>query len=126
MLAEVSTKQGLLADAKTQLNAVANRRRARGDHKGAAEIAVRVGSLDPSDFDARRAAARIVEEMGDREGATARYRAIHDDLIEKGRVEEALDALREVVRLNPSDTAGRAALARTAVQAGSSTPRRSF
>jgi len=117
-LAEVSTKQGLFADAKTQLHAVADRRRTRGDKKGAAEIAIRIGSLDPSDFEARRAAARIVEEMGDRDGATARYRAIHDDLMEKGRVPEALDALREVVRLNPQDHAGRAALARTAVQAG--------
>jgi tetratricopeptide (TPR) repeat protein len=118
VLAEVSTKQGLLADAKTQLHAVADRRRARGDHKGAAEIAIRVGTLDPSDFDARHAAARIVEEMGDTEGAAARYRAIHDDLLEKGRTAEALEALRHVVRLNPQDHAGRAALVRTAVQAG--------
>ena len=56
--------------------------------------------------------------MGDRDGAAVRYRAIHDDLLEKGRVEEALDALRQVVRLKPQDHAGRAALARTAVQAG--------
>ncbi len=37
-LADISAKQGLLADAKSYLNAVAARRKARGDSRGAAEI----------------------------------------------------------------------------------------
>ena len=51
-LAELSQKQGLLADAKAQLNAIEARRRGRGDRAGAAEIVVRRGALDPADFDA--------------------------------------------------------------------------
>ena len=66
-LAEISRRQGLLADAKAHLNAVAARRRERGDKAGAAEIVVRLGSLDPADFDARALAARTLDEMGDDE-----------------------------------------------------------
>ena len=54
-LAELSQKQGLLADAKAQLTAVEARRRSRGDRAGAAEILVRRAALDPADFDARAA-----------------------------------------------------------------------
>ncbi len=55
--AEIAAGQGLLADARTYLNAAAERRRGRGDKRGAAEVAIRLGSLDPADFDARVAAA---------------------------------------------------------------------
>jgi tetratricopeptide (TPR) repeat protein len=117
-LADLSQKQGLLADAKAYLNGVATRRRARGDKAGAAEIVVRLGSLDPGDLDARLAAARMLVEMGDEEGAAARFRGLHADLLEKGREGEALDALREAVRLSPHDHEGRVALAKAAVAAG--------
>jgi tetratricopeptide (TPR) repeat protein len=117
-LAELSTKQGLLVDAKSYLNAVATRRRGRGDHAGASEIIVRLGSLDPSDIEARLAAARTVEEMGDTEGAAARYRELHATLLEKGKPADALEALRSAVRLNPQDMEGRAELAKAAVASG--------
>jgi len=52
-LAEISAKQGLLADAKAYFVTIAARRRARGDRAGADEITVRLGRLDPADFDAR-------------------------------------------------------------------------
>jgi tetratricopeptide (TPR) repeat protein len=117
-LAEVSVRQGLLADAKAHLNAVAARRRARGDRAGAAEVIVRLGSIDPADIEARLAAARTLAETGDTDGAAARFRGLHADLQERGRGAEARDALREAVRLNPSDNTGRAALAIDAVAAG--------
>ncbi|HEY3884909.1 MAG TPA: tetratricopeptide repeat protein [Vicinamibacterales bacterium] len=117
-LADVSVKQGLLADAKSYLVVVAERRRARGDRKGAAEIVVQLGSVDPSDIDARVAAARALCDEGDAIGAAIRYRTLHADLLEKGRAEEALAALHEAVRLNPDDVDGRAELARHAVAAG--------
>ena len=117
-LAEISAKQGLLLDAKGYFNAVVTKRRARGDRAGTAEIVIRLGSLDPSDIDARMAAAATVAEMGDGETAAQRYREIHDDLSEKGRSSEALAALREAVRLNPFDKEGRGILARAAVAAG--------
>jgi tetratricopeptide (TPR) repeat protein len=85
-LAEISAKQGLLADAKSYLNAIAARRRAKGDRRGTAEIVVRLGSIDPADFDARLLAARTAEEMGEEEDASARFKARHDDLRDKGRI----------------------------------------
>ena len=116
-LAEISAKQGLLADAKGYFLAIAAKRRARGDRAGADEITVRLGSLDPTDFDARALAARTLEQSGDAGGAAALYRAMHADLIEKKRPDEAASALREAVRLNPNDLEGRAELVRAAVAA---------
>ncbi len=116
-LAELSARQGLLADAKSYLNAVARRRRSRGDRSGAAEIVLRLGSIDPADIDARLAAARTADEMGDPAGAATRYRALHADLMEKGRTTDALIALGQAVRLNPQDRDGRVQLARVAVAA---------
>jgi tetratricopeptide (TPR) repeat protein len=117
-LAEISATQGLLADAKAHFVAVAAKRRARGDRSGIDEITIRLGSLDPSDFDARALAARTQEQNGEPIAAAMGYRSMHADLVEKGRAAEALAALREAVRLNPDDAEGRAELARTAVASG--------
>ena len=117
-LGEISSKQGLLLDAKGYFNAVAAKRRARGDRAGTAEIVIRLGTLDPSDIEARMAAASMVAEMGDETSAALRFREIHDDLHEKGRTDEALAALREAVRFNPYDKDGRGILARASVAAG--------
>ena len=117
-LGEISSKQGLLAEAKTYFGAVAQRRRARGDRVGADEMIVRLGSLDPGDVDARTAAAKVLEQHGDVILASFRYRELHNDLLGKGRKDEAFAALREAVRLNPDDKEGRVELAREAVAAG--------
>ncbi len=117
-LGEISSKQGLLAEAKTYFGAIAERRRARGDRAGADAMVVRLGSLDPSDIDSRIAAARVLEQQGDAVLASLRYRELHTDLVEKGRKDDALAALREAVRLNPDDKDGRVALAREAVAVG--------
>lgn len=117
-LGEISAKQGLLADAKAHFLGVASRRRARGDKAGADEIVVRLGSLDPSDYDARTLAAQTLERSGDTVAAAMQYRSIHGDLLEKGRTAEAMGALREAVRLNPEDTDGRVALGKAAIAEG--------
>ncbi|HEX2342431.1 MAG TPA: tetratricopeptide repeat protein [Vicinamibacterales bacterium] len=111
-LAEVSARLGLLADAKSQLGTVIKQRQTRGDMKGANELVVRLGALDPGDFDARLTAARVMAEMGKGVDAAARFRQIADELRERGREEEATNALREAVRLNPEDVEGRSLLAR--------------
>ncbi|HET7221034.1 MAG TPA: tetratricopeptide repeat protein [Vicinamibacterales bacterium] len=125
-LAEISAAQGLLADAKSYLNAVAAKRKARGDRRGAAEITITLGSIDPVDFEARFAAARTLEEMGEEDEAAARFRALHDDLVEKGRTSEALDALRELVTINPLDAYARSTLAKAALAAGDVAGARAF
>jgi tetratricopeptide (TPR) repeat protein len=117
-LGEISAKQGLLADAKGHFMSVATKRRARGDKPGADEMIVRLGALDPSDFDARVLAATTLAQNGDEIAAAMQYRSMHQDLREKGRLIEANAALREAVRYNPDDVEGRAELARTAVSEG--------
>jgi tetratricopeptide (TPR) repeat protein len=117
-LADISTRLGLLKDAKNYYLAVGARRRARGDIRGADEIVVILGGVDPADFEARRAAARMLLSSGDEKGAAARFKELYTDLFDKGREAEALDALREAVRLSPQDIDGRALLARAALSAG--------
>jgi tetratricopeptide (TPR) repeat protein len=116
-LGEISATQGLLADAKAHFLVVASKRRARGDRAGADEILVRLGSLDPGDFEARALAARTLVLNGDAIAAAALYRAMHADLLDKGRADEAAAALREAVTLNPADVEGRVELARAAIAA---------
>jgi tetratricopeptide (TPR) repeat protein len=125
-LADISARQGLLADAKSHLNTIAARRRSRGDRRGIAEIVVRLGTIDPTDFEARVLAARTLEEMGEPESAADRFKALHDDLREKGLVEEALDALKEFVRLNPLERDARATLAKAALENGDLNGAREF
>ena len=117
-LGEISAKQGLLADAKGYFLGVAARRKQRGDRGGADDIVVRLGSLDPSDFDARALAAQTLERNGDPAAAAALYRSMHADLIEKKRPAEAANALREAVRLNPEDLEGRSEITRAAIARG--------
>ena len=117
-LGEISARLGLLADAKTYLTTVATLRRQRGDRAGADQLIVRLGALDPSDFDARERAAAALAQNGDELAAARHYRSMHEDLRERGRQIEADAALREAVRYNPGDIDGRAELARTAVAEG--------
>ena len=125
-LAEISVKQGLLVDAKSYFNAVGARRRSRGDKKGADEITVRLGAVDPSDIEARMAAARVLAFSGDEKRAATIFRDLHADLVEKEREAEAVAALREAVRLNPSDLEGRSILAKSALAAGDLETARTF
>jgi tetratricopeptide (TPR) repeat protein len=125
-LAEASARLGLVADAKAQFGAIVNRRRARGDHKGANELIVRLGALDAADFDARLAAARVLADSGQTAAAAVRFRQIADDLLERGRETEAMVALREAVKGNPKDIEGRAQLARGHLATGDVAGAREF
>jgi tetratricopeptide (TPR) repeat protein len=118
VLADMCAKQGQLQEAKQYLTAVGATRRARGDKDGAADVALRLSALDPSDIPTRLTAARTLEEMGWTADAAGHFRSISGDLRAQGRAAEALDALRDAVRLNPGDRDGRTVLARTAVEAG--------
>src|SRR5690606_4095348 len=117
-LADVSARQGLLADARALLQAVAARRRLRSDRRGEAEMIIRLGMLDPSDVEARFAAARTLEATGRPDEAAEVYKALHADLTGKGRPERALEALQALARVGPLDAGARAALARAALESG--------
>ena len=125
-LAEISALQGLLADAKSHFNAVAARRKGRGDRRGEAEIIVRLGSIDPADFDARLTAAQTLEQMGEEDEAAQRYKTLYADLLEKERTAEALDVMRALVRIRPDDAEARAALAKSALDTGDVAGAREF
>lgn len=101
--AEIAATQGVLVDARQYLKAVTERRQARGDQRGVAQITIRLASLDPNDFAARRAGARARLEVKDLGGAVRDLREIAVELMHQQRDVEAIDALREAVTLAPDD-----------------------
>ena len=102
-LAEIASSQNQTVEARTYLTRVEERRRGRGDRKGAAEILIQIAELDPHNFDARLAAARARQETGDSKGAVADFKKTADDLLESGRHAEAATVLKEAAQLVPDD-----------------------
>ena len=96
--------QGLYADARAYLTTVMELRRARGDVRGTAQARIRIGSLDPSDMDARLDAARARLEIRDTHGALNDFKEIATELAGKGRPAEAIEALREAAAIDPEDS----------------------
>ena len=109
---ELASQQGLLADARTFLRAAADARRTRGDEHGALEVVARLGTLDKSDVDARAAGARARVELGDLAGAVRELIDLAVWLVEAERDSDALEPLKEVVRLEPGHAEASAQLAR--------------
>ncbi len=116
--ADINGRQGLLVDAKSCLNAVAEQRRNRGDKTGANEILIQIGTLDPSDFGARRAAARAAADNGDTPGALQRYKDLAAELFDRDRASDAIEALAEAVRLDPADDSVRDSLVAAYLRTG--------
>jgi len=103
-VAEILANQKLYADARTHLNTLIELRKGKGDTRGALHAKVRLGSLDPEDYDARLEAARARVEMGDKAGALRDLKEIAAELaVDKGRQAQAIDVLREATTLNPDD-----------------------
>ena len=117
-LAEISAQQGLLRDAKAHMTAVADQRRARGDTNGANEIVVRLGDVDPNDFDMRRQAARVLVELGQVVEAIEALARLATSLSDKGKPEEAIAVLKSAVDLDPTNVASLAMLASTYLATG--------
>ena len=104
---DVASKQGLLADAKNAYQTVADRRRKIGNIRGAAEMAVRLGTVDPDDYSARFTAAKAARDLGDTETATREFRAVAEWFTNEGRHDEARDAYRDLLELDPTDDLAR-------------------
>jgi tetratricopeptide (TPR) repeat protein len=103
-LGNISARQGLLVEARQHFNALAQRRRTRGDVRGEAEVRVRLGDLDGADVDTRLAGARARVELGDAKTAVDRLKAAAADLREKGKDADGLRLLTEAAQINPEDT----------------------
>jgi tetratricopeptide (TPR) repeat protein len=101
--AEISEKQGLLADAKAVLMHVADRRLRRGDKRGAAEIHLKLGSLDPADLASGVAAAKAAAELGDSAGAVQRLLHLAAECQKKNKPTESLQALDEAIKIEPEN-----------------------
>jgi tetratricopeptide (TPR) repeat protein len=115
---EVAGKQGLLADAKNAFRAVAEGRRSRGDKKGAAEISIRIGRLDPEDLDARLTAAKAASEIGDAATALSEFREVARKLEAQGKAPDALGVLRLAHEIDPENTEVRTQLLNGYLQGG--------
>lgn len=116
--AEISERQGLLADAKAALLQLAERRARRGDRRGAAEIHLKVGALDLSDVTAGVAAARAAAELGDTAGAVQRLLQLAADCHRKKKIAEGLQALDEAIKIDPENRDVRAELLARFVESG--------
>lgn len=102
-LSDILANQRLYADARAHLNTLIELRRGKGDTRGALQAKVRLGSLDPEDYEARMVGATAQIEMGDVAGAMRELKEMAGELADKGRQPEAVDVLREAAKLNADD-----------------------
>ncbi len=115
---EIAASQGLLVDARMYFKTVADRRRARGDTRGAAQAMIRCGTLDPADYKARMAAAASRAEIGEISGAVDDFKAMAAELSEDNRQREAIEPLRQAALLAPDDEGIRELLMNVYLAAG--------
>ena len=115
---ELAARQELLADARTFFSTAADCRRRRGDAKGAWEVVVRSGSLDPDDVAARLAAARARVDLDDVTGALRELNDLAAMLIEQKRDVQSLAPLREIARLDPGSVGAPRELVRILLEEG--------
>jgi tetratricopeptide (TPR) repeat protein len=116
--AEISECQGLMADAKAALLHVAERRLRRGDKRGAAEIHLKLGALDPADLVSGVAAAKAAAELGDIPGAVQRLLQLAAECQKKNKAAESLQALDEAARIDPENREVRGELFARFMEAG--------
>ena len=102
-VSEMLAGQRLYADARAHLNTLIQLRTQRGDKRAALQAKIRLGSLDPEDYEGRMTAASARIEMGDVGGALRDLKEIAGELSEKERWSEAIEVLREAAKLNPDD-----------------------
>lgn len=122
---EIASKQGLLADAKNAFKAIAELRRGKGDKKGAAEMSIRIGTLDPDDIEARLGAARAALEIGDTVVALREFREVALKLESQGKQSDALGVFQLAFDIDPADATIRGKLLDGYLQAGDLTRARS-
>lgn len=103
MSGDLSAKQGILSEAKKFYLQIAEKRKAKGDRKGAAEIAIKIGTLDPDDLEARMRAAKLAVEMGDISRALKEFKDVAARLEKHGKTAEALVPLQLAYDLDSKD-----------------------
>lgn len=117
-MADLATQQGLTAEARMWLQSLYDARVARGDRKGAADIAVRRVEAEPADVAGRLEAARLLAELGIAAAAGEQLREAGFELLRRGRPAGGLRALCEALDCNPDDEAARERLVDAYLEAG--------
>ncbi len=117
-LSDIAARQGLLADAKQFLRQLAQQRKARGDHKGVADCILRMATIDENDGDAKVAAARTAEEMGDVAHAVTLFQDAAAAYEKQKRDSDALNAKVAAAVLAPADDGLRADVAKALIASG--------
>ena len=102
-VADILAMQRLYADARAHLTTLIEMRQARGDTRGALQAKIRIGTIDPDDYDGRLAAVGARLEMGDKAGALNDLKEIASELAEKGRTDQAVRALNQAAEIHPAD-----------------------
>ena len=108
--AEAAAQQGLLVDARAYLTTIEQKRRQAGDNAGAAAARIRIGTLDPANYPARRTAAAERAGIGDASGAAQDLLKMADELQDLERTPEAIDAVQDALRFAADDEALRTRL----------------
>jgi tetratricopeptide (TPR) repeat protein len=117
-LSEIAARQGLLADAKLYLRQLQQQRQNRGDGQGVLACVLRLGEIDEDDADAKMAAARAAQAMGNTGRAVALLHEAATAFEKQKKAAEAVDALIAATELAPDDVTLRDTVARTLLAAG--------
>lgn len=107
---DLAAKSGKLVEARQYFDQVQQKRQKKGDKKGATEIAIRLGMLDPEDFDARLKAAKLAIDIGDTTTALKEYKDVAARLEKAEKYEQALTPLKAAYELDKTDDKLRARL----------------
>jgi tetratricopeptide (TPR) repeat protein len=102
-IADILGNQGLYADARSHLKTLIGLRQTKGDVRGVLQAKIRLGSLDPEDYEGRLTASSARIEMGDVGGAMRDFKEMAEELSGKGRQAEAIEVLKEAAKLDPDD-----------------------
>jgi tetratricopeptide (TPR) repeat protein len=102
-VADILGMQRLYADARAHLTALIGLRQARGDARGVLQAKIRIGTIDPDDYDGRLVAVGARIEMGDKAGALGDLKDMASELAGKGRTDQAVQALKQAAELHPAD-----------------------
>ena len=100
---DLAAKTGKLLEAKTYFEQVMARRQKKGDKKGATEIAIRLGTLDPEDLESRMKAAKLAADTGDTTTALKEYKDVAARLEKLEKYEHALVPLKAAFDLDRTD-----------------------
>lgn len=101
-LADLYAKQGLVNEAKSQYQVVAEDYLKRGRNKDAAEVLRKLVEIDPGDLKTRSRLADIYTREGSINKAVQEYSAIANELHLKGHPAEAIQVLEKGLKLDPS------------------------